>query len=77
MSQVKAARTCYNLISNTPDPNFPCPYLVGEMMSGVLFQCLIAPINGNHLDHVLMEGGTGKDLVKIAGSCTCAAVVPI
>ena len=47
-------------------------------MSEVFFQCLIAPFNGNHPDHacLLMKGGMGKGLAKIAGSCTCAAVAP-
>jgi len=51
MSQVMAARTCYNL---TLLIQISYPYLVGEemMMSEVFFQCLIAPINGDHPDHV-------------------------
>jgi len=44
------------------------PYLVEEemMMIEVFFQCLIAPINGNHPDHLFWwRVGWGRVLPKL------------
>ena len=59
-----AAMPCYNLIM-TLLIQISYPYLVGEemMMSEVFFQCLIAPINGDHLIMSFDEGWDGE------GSC--------